>query len=195
MPLPALLSYIEITVISFAVNVIPAFVPPTWLVLSFYKINNPMLNVAAITFFGVIGSVVGRYLMYVYSKFFANYLPKKEEKNLSYFKKFVAGNEFNLSVGTFLYALTPLPSNFLFISLGLSKTNIKPALLGFALGRFLSYFTLITVSMRAYSYLSRYVSGSAMSIIVELLGLFFAILIMFVNWKNVYEKGRKFFKG
>jgi hypothetical protein len=49
--------------------------------------------------------------------------------------------------------------------------------------------------MRTFSYLSRYVSGGSMRIIIDLLGIFFAILIMFINWKNIYEKGRKFFKG
>lgn len=45
------LGYLEATFLAFLVNVIPAFAPPTWIVLSLYKINNPQFNSVALAFF------------------------------------------------------------------------------------------------------------------------------------------------
>jgi len=190
LPLGGLIAYLEVIVSSFLVNIAPAFTPPTWIVLSLFKIHNPGTSIIVIAMFGVIGSVLGRYVMYAYSKFFSKYISKKEERNLSYFRKFVGGKEFNLYLGTFLYALTPLPSNFLFISLGLSKTKIGPAMIGFALGRFLSYFILITTSFRTFNYFSLFVDESKIRLAMDLFGIISAIAILFVNWESVYNKSR-----
>ena len=178
--------YLYVTLFSFIVNVIPAFVPPTWTILSLYKINNPAISTLALAFFGVLGSIAGRYVMYRYSHFFGRYVPKKDAENLSYFRKLVGDKGFGLFFGTFLYSLSPLPSNFLFIAFGLSGVNIPLVLLGFALGRFLSYSLLIGASFSSFSILSGILGIKHLKYIVDVLGVIFAISIIFIKWKKVY---------
>jgi len=182
----SLLTYLSVAVTTIVVNVVPALAPPTWLVLALYKINHPYLDILGLAIFGVIGSVVGRYLMYKYSQFFGKYVPKKEVDNLRYFRKFVGETDPRVFIETFLFSLSPLPSNFLFISFGLSSINITPVLFGFALGRLLSYTFLIDASFRSFAYLSASFGGTEVRIAADVLGLLFAIAIIFIRWKKVY---------
>ena len=178
--------YLYITLFSFVVNVIPALVPPTWAILSLYKINNPAINTLLLAFFGVIGSVTGRYVMYRYSHFFGRYIPKSDAENLNYFRKLVGDKGFGLFFGTFLYSLSPLPSNFLFIAFGLSGVNIPLVLLGFGLGRFLSYSLLVGVSFRSFSFISDFFDIPYLKLAVDIMGIIFAISIVFIKWKKLY---------
>lgn len=184
-------SYIEVLLTSIAVNVVPALAPPTWLVLSLFKINRPEFNLILLALVGVIGSVIGRYVMYKYSQYFGKYVPKKEAENLHYFRKFIGETKPRVFIETFLFSLSPLPSNFLFISFGLSGVDLEPVLIGFFLGRLLSYSLLIYASFRFFTYFSIFVSASQLRIAVDILGALFAVAIIFIRWKNIYFKAHE----
>ncbi len=134
------------------VNIVPAFAPPTWILLSIFEINNPSLNSFVLALFGVIGSVSGRFVMYLYSTIVGKYVPRKQADNLNYFKKFVMERRLGVFEATFLYSLSPLPSNFLFITFGISRAKVLPVLVGFALGRLVSYSILVYLSLKASVY-------------------------------------------
>lgn len=185
------LIYVQISIVSFFVNVIPAFVPPTWLLLGVYKVNHAELNIVLLAAVGVLGSALGRYVMYKYSKFFSKYVSKKEKRNLSYFKKFVGKGDLGLYVGTFLYSLSPLPSNFLFISFGLSGVNLVPVMLGFCLGRLISYILLVGVSFKTFAYFSVFFNIGEAKWAADVIGVILAILIIFVDWEKVYLKTKR----
>ena len=185
-------SYIIVMLYSIFVNVVPAFAPPTWLVLSLYKINRPQLDIIELALFGVIGSVIGRYVMYKYSQFFGKYIPKKGAENLRYFRKFVGETDPRIFLETFLFSLSPFPSNFLFIAFGLSSVNITPVIVGFFLGRLLSYTFLIDASFRSYSYLSASFGSNEIRIAADVLGVIFAIAVIFIRWKKVYISSHDF---
>ena len=190
-PFPSLFTDLSIIVTSIIVNVVPAFAPPTWLVLSLYKINHPYINLLSLAILGVVGSVIGRYIMYRYSELFGKYVPKKQADNLKYFKKLVGGNDLEVFFGALLYSLSPLPSNFLFISFGLSEMKATPVFLGFALGRLVSYTFLIDASFRSFSYFSVFFGVNELRYAIDILGVVFAVFIIFVRWKNVYARSHE----
>lgn len=179
-------TYLAVTITSIIVNVVPAFAPPTWLVLSLYKINHPQIDLLALAFFGVVGSVIGRYVMYRYSELFGKYIPKKEVENLRYFRKFIGETNPRVFIETLVFSMSPLPSNFLFIAFGLSEVNIQPVLVGFFLGRLLSYTFLIQASFKSFTYFSNYFGAGETRIIIDLLGVLFAVIVIFIRWKKVY---------
>ncbi|VVB74196.1 Uncharacterised protein [Candidatus Tiddalikarchaeum anstoanum] len=181
-----LIVYLQIAFVSFIINIVPAFMPPTWLVLSISKVNYPSLNTFAIAAFGVLGSLTGRYVMYYYSKFLGKYIKEGHKKNVYYFRKLVGSNNVAVFLMTLIYSLGPVPSNFLFISFGLSEIKLLPVLLGFSIGRFVSYVLLIDVSFQAFSYLSLFVNVNGARIIADILGIFFAVIIVFVKWEKLY---------
>lgn len=189
MIIEGLLTYFEITFISFLVNIIPAFVPPTWIILSLYKISNPELNILAIALFGVIGSVLGRLGMYYYSNVLGKYVPKSHKSNIKYIAKLVKGKKLRLFIITFLYSLSPLPSNFLFIISGISGMELFPIVLGFALGRILSYSSLVYGSFRIFNYFAE-LKIENLKLLADLSGILLSIIFIFVDWKKVFKKLR-----
>jgi len=185
-----LLSYAEVTLMAFIVNIVPAFAPPTWIVLSLYKIQYPGMSSLALAFFGVLGSVIGRFVMYHYSRVIGKHVPQRYADNLKYFRKFIEGKKLGLFLGTFIYSLSPFPSNFLFMASGISGISVLPLVVGFALGRFVSYASLIYVTYETFGYFHGFGAGN-MKLLADLFGIVASILIIFVDWKKMYEKTEK----
>jgi len=183
-------SYVEVTLIAFLVNVIPAFAPPTWIVLSLYEINNPQLNSLALAFFGVVGSVAGRFVMYLYSKALGKHIPQKHADNLDYFRRLIGDKKLGLFFGTFIYSLGPLPSNFLFIASGISGMEILPVIAGFALGRVISYASLAYASSKAFVFF-KFLGVENVRHAADLLGIVGAVSIVFIDWRKVHEKTKR----
>ena len=191
MILEEILGYAEATLIAFLVNVVPAFAPPTWIVLSVYQVNHLELNSIGIAFFGVIGSVAGRFVMYQYSTLLGSHVPRKQADNLSYFRKLVEGKKLGLFFGTLVYSLSPLPSNFLFIASGVSGVNLLPVIAGFAVGRFISYAFLVYASARAYESLLGFFDMKDLRLVADILGIVLAGSIVFIDWRKILDHNKK----
>jgi membrane protein YqaA with SNARE-associated domain len=181
------LLYFEVTLIAFLVNVIPALIPPTWIVLSMFKIHNPELDTLGIAVFGVVGSIVGRYVMYLYCRALGRYVPRKYGENIRYISRFLGEKKLGLFFGTFLYALSPMPSNFLFISSGVSAIEVLPVLGGFALGRLLSYTILTYTSHRIFLFLDALGIWN-MRLVIDVLGVVGGVAVIFIDWRKVLDK-------
>ena len=189
--LPEILEYLEVTLIALWVNLIPAFAPPTWVVLSVYQANHLELNSFGIACFGVIGSVAGRFIMYQYSALVGRHVPRKQAENLRHFKEFVERKRLGLFLGTLLYSLSPLPSNFLFIESGISGTELLPVIGGFAIGRLISYTFLVYVSSRAYEALFGVFGNADLRLAADILGIVIAASTAFVDWGKIFDRPKK----
>ncbi len=184
MILEELSMYLEVTIAAFVVNVIPAFAPPTWIVLCIFKINQLEMNSLLVAFFGVIGSVAGRLVMYQYSAMLGRHVPQKQAENISYFRKLVEGKRIGPFIATFIYALSPLPSNFLFIASGISGVKLLPIIAGFAAGRFISYALLVHVSSMTYTFAQKF-GMQNLRYIADIIGLLAAASVIFIDWKRI----------
>jgi membrane protein YqaA with SNARE-associated domain len=178
-----ILAYFEVTFAAFVVNIIPAFAPPTWIVLCMIKINRPDLDSLWLAFFGVVGSVAGRLVMYRYSAVLGHHLPQKQAENVAYFRKLVEGRKLGPFVGTFIYSLGPFPSNFLFIGSGISGVKLLPVIAGFGLGRFISYALCVYGSSLAYTYAAGFGIPN-LRYIADIIGLLGAASIIFIDWRK-----------
>ena len=185
------LEYLEVTLIAFLVNLVPALAPPTWVVLSVYQVNHLELNSLGIAFFGVIGSVAGRFVMYQYSALVGRHVPRKQADNLRHFRELVEEKRLGLFFGTLVYSLSPLPSNFLFIASGASGMELLPVIGGFAAGRFVSYAFLVYASSRAYSALFGIFGTAHVRLGADILGLLMAASTFFVDWSKIFERIKK----
>ena len=179
-----LLNYLEIILVSFAVNVVPAFAPPTWIVLTIYGIGHPFLDTPIVALAGVVGSVGGRLVMYYYSKALGKYIPNRYAENLKNFRSFVKERKWGLFFGTLVYSSGPLPSNFLFIASGIARTDILPMLGGFALARGISYTILIQASMGIFSILALF-GGPYVKDVVNVLGVIAGVSVIFIDWRKL----------
>lgn len=139
-----------VLVIVFA-NSLPAFAPPTWMILVFFLLNYE-LNPYAVVVLGVISATSGRAFLAWYFRKFAHLVPTRFSKNMEY-----AGHYFQKSTTKrysmlALFLVSPISSAQLFEAVGLMKTvSIKPFLLVFAFGRSFSYSTYVTGASLAAS--------------------------------------------
>ncbi|WP_455367351.1 hypothetical protein [[Eubacterium] cellulosolvens] len=184
-----ILTYLVAVLSIFIANIIPVFAPPTWIILSLYKISNPELNVGILVLLGVIGSVTGRFAMYHYSKVLGKYVPQRFTGNLSQFKRAVDEKSSRLFFGSFLYSLSPLPSNYLFIGSGISGMKIIHTLTGFAFGRAISYLLLIYGFHKTFLLFGG--TGTAdVQVFGNILGILACVLMIFIDFQKMIGKIR-----
>src|ERR1700687_2874735 len=103
---------IAIFLVIFALNVVPAFAPPTWTVLSFIAVRYRM-NALILSAIGAAAATCGRLVLAKLSKRIVRqkFLSEKTRANIDEIKLRVE-NAPALTIGLFLlYAFSPFPSN------------------------------------------------------------------------------------
>jgi membrane protein YqaA with SNARE-associated domain len=174
-------------IIIFLINLIPAFMPPTWMTLSFFYITSPQ-NIFLLVFIGVSASTVGRYCLAKGSgKFFARFGTKKKQKQMKLLQKKLHGKPIKVFIFTLLFSLSPLPSNALFIAVGATKTKLKSVVAGFFVGRSISYLFLVFTTEKILSSLGANIkgSGSMITILIEVVGVIAIIIFFLFDWEKL----------
>lgn len=128
------------------VNVAPILMPPTWLILaSFYLLDNSYSPVS-LALIGATGATAGRALLLYGSVYFRRFMSDERKSSLDKIGNYLKSKRLGFFAASFLFAATPLPSNFLFISYGLMKAKTVQIYAGFWLGRAISYYVMISIS-------------------------------------------------
>ena len=86
-----------------------------------------------------------------------------------------------------IYALSPLPSNALFIAFGATKTRLREVLAGFFVGRTISYLFLVFTTQKVFSSLESTMQGNASlwTIMIEVIGVIAVIGFFLVDWNKI----------
>jgi len=124
-----------------ALNVIPAFAPPTWMVFSFLGFRFPEQAGWMLAIAGALAATLGRCTLAKMSRVIVrgHWLSATSRENLDSLRDELQRRP-HLTFGLLLsYAFTPLPSNSVFIAYGLTTMNIFRIAIPFFLGRFVSY--------------------------------------------------------
>jgi uncharacterized membrane protein YdjX (TVP38/TMEM64 family) len=184
--------FISLAILVFVTNLMPMFMPPTWIILSLASINDPSFDPLALAFVGAIFSTIGRFGLSFYTGFFRRFLSKELAEHAEQIRQFFEKKSLELFFGTFLYALSPFPSNLIFIADGLTKVDSKPIFAGFFIGRLISYFLLISASSNLFDILGGY-SGNQelLRYGFDIIGILAAFSILLVDWKKVLPKKTK----
>jgi membrane protein YqaA with SNARE-associated domain len=125
----------------FALNLLPAFAPPTWAAMSFIGLAIPNIDVLLLALVAASASTCGRVLLAKLSRVIVRQrlLTEEVRSNVDAIKSGIE-NRRAMTVGTFFgYSLSPLPSNYLFIAYGLTSLPIAALAAPFFLGRLVSY--------------------------------------------------------
>src|SRR6478672_3126202 len=111
---------------------VPGFMPPTWALLAFFRVQYG-LDIVPLVLVGALGATVGRALLAIMSRGMGERIvPKRWRANVNALVDTIRSNPaFSLpTLG--LFALGPVPSNHLFIAAGLSDAPLAPVLSVFA---------------------------------------------------------------
>ena len=139
----------------FVLNVLPAFAPPTWTTMSFVGLTIPNNDFILLSVVAAIAATFGRIVLAKLSRTLVRrrLLSEEARRNVDNIRLGIKSRP-ALTFGTFLgYALSPLPSNYLFIAYGLTSLPIAFLSLPFFVGRLASYAFWIRMASRVGDWL------------------------------------------
>jgi hypothetical protein len=170
--------------LSFLINLVPAFMPSTWMVLAFFyiKFDLPLL---LLTIPGAIISGLGRLLLAKGATLFKRRILKGEATDLQELGRFLEGRRNYVGVATFLYTLTPFPTNNLFIAAGITEVSMVRVLVGFCCARILANTFWVWTTHRVFDTLGELFGatfGNWVAVLLQVASLSSVILLFKVPW-------------
>jgi membrane protein DedA with SNARE-associated domain len=140
---------------------------------------------------GVLGSVLGRYILILYTPFLSNkYITGSKNEDIQFLGTKMKENKWKGQLVVLVYSLLPLPTTPLFLAAGMSKLNAIYIIPPFLIGKF----TSDTIAIFA----GKYASENANSIMHNALSwksgisfLFCLLLIfclLFIDWRSLIQK-------
>jgi membrane protein YqaA with SNARE-associated domain len=144
--------YLVVFVAVYLLNCIPAFAPPTWMMLSLVGFNHPQFNPLVLAMAAAVAATLGRITLARLSQTLIRnkLLSDKTKANIDVLRLTLETRKHQTMGGLLLFSFTPLPSNYLFIAYGLTALPIKLIALPFFIGRYVSYAAWIFVGQEAY---------------------------------------------
>ena len=128
-------------VVIFTLNILPAFAPPTWVAMSFIGLTVPDINPLLTALIAATAAASGRIVLARLSHMLVRqrWLSERTRRNVDAIRLGIEGRP-AITFGAFLgYAVSPLPSNYLFIAYGLTSLPIAYLAIPFFVGRVASY--------------------------------------------------------
>jgi membrane protein YqaA with SNARE-associated domain len=122
----------------FAVNLLPAFGPPTWAVLVFFSLDFD-LPAVPLVIGGALAAASGRFLLATMTRTLRPRLSRARLGHLHRAEQALSANRVRAAAGLGLFALSPLPSGQLFVAAGLLTVPLLPLTAAFFAGRLVSY--------------------------------------------------------
>lgn len=122
----------------FAVNLLPAFGPPTWAVLVFFSLDFD-LPVVPLVVGGALAAASGRFVLANGSRRLRPRLSAARVDHLNRAQAALSANRLRAAAGLGLFAISPLPSGQLFVGAGLMTVPLLPLTAAFFAGRLVSY--------------------------------------------------------
>lgn len=182
--------YVAVVAVVLAVNLLPAFAPPTWSLLVLFKLNWH-LNAVALVLLGALAAGTGRYLLARASYRLRNYLSERRRANLEAAGDYLSGHRAGPIVGLGLFALSPLPSAQLFEAAGVLALSLVPLTVAFFAGRLVSYSLYLgaaDIAQRSYGDVITSALTSPIGIGLQVLMLIGIALLTQVDWARLTKR-------
>lgn len=169
--------------IIFVISIIPILTPPTWIVIvSAYSLND-QLNPILLSMIGASAAIAGRLILLQLSTVGRKAISDHRKNSLDKFRKYLEKTRYGYLIGTLLFAILPLPSNMLFISYGLMKAKSIGIVVGFWLGRLVTYIIMINLSQYFFNSFKEYINSDILSLIfIDILGILMTLLMLLIDW-------------
>ena len=124
-----------------ALNLLPAFAPPTWMALSFFSYKFPENDIAMLALVGATAATLGRVILAKFARTIVRgkLLSQDTRENIDAIRDSLQERRAWTAGACLFYAFSPLPSNYLFIAYGLTTLELRVLALPFFLGRLIGY--------------------------------------------------------
>jgi|ERR1700682_413240 len=181
--------YLLVFLAALAVDTIPVFAPPAWIVLVILLVKFH-LNPWATVLIGVTGSTIGRYILTRYIPTISSSLVnRREDANLRYIGSKLAKAKWSSAVFVFVYTLTPLSTTALFTAVAAARVRPWHILPPFFLGRLITDGVLVFSGKYASANLSNLLHGQAnwKTVVTLTAGLLVIAGFLFIDWRQLLE--------
>jgi membrane protein YqaA with SNARE-associated domain len=181
--------YLFVFLTTLAVDTVPVFAPPAWIVLVIFLVKfhlNPWIVIVV----GVTGSTLGRYILTRYiPRISSSIVNRREDANLRYIGGKLGKAKWPAAVFVFLYTLTPLSTTALFTAVATARIRPWHILPPFFLGRLITDGVLVFSGKYASANLSDMLHGETnwKSLVTLLAGLIIIAAVLFIDWRQLLE--------
>jgi len=129
----------------FAINLLPAFGPPTWAVLVFFSLDFD-LPAVPLVLLGALAAASGRFLLAHGARRLRGRFSPARLKHIARVQEAMTRERRRALAGLGLFALSPVPSGQLFTAAGLMTVPLAPLTAAFFAGRLVSYSIYVGVA-------------------------------------------------
>jgi membrane protein YqaA with SNARE-associated domain len=181
------MSYLLAVACIFGVNLLPAFGPPTWAVLVFFRLNSDLAAVPLVLL-GALAAASGRLALAATSRRFRSRFSQRRLENLEAAENALVGSRGKAVAGLGLFALSPVPSAQLFVAAGLLSVPLVPLTAAFFAGRLVSYSLYVGAASAAKDSLGAVLTdafASPLGVGLQILMLVGLVALVRVDWARV----------
>ena len=185
-----MLGYLALAGVVFGVNLLPAFGPPTWSLLVFFRLQSSIPAVPLVIV-GALAAASGRLVLAYGSRRFRERLSTERLAHLTAARDAVSGGRKRAIAGLGLFALSPLPSAQLFVAAGLVAAPILPLTAAFFAGRIVSYSLYVTAASAARHSLGSVIGKaftSPLGIALQIAMLAGVVALVRVDWATLLTR-------
>ena len=180
-----------VALVVFAINLLPAFGPPTWAVLVFLRLN---LDVAAVplVIVGALAAASGRLTLGAGTRRLRSRLSAARVERLDALRAAITEHRAGTVAGLALFAVSPIPSAQLFVAAGVTGVRLLPLTAAFFSGRIVSYSIYVTAASAAEESLGPLLTDSLRSpasIALQLALLAALVALVRTDWTRLLHRG------
>jgi membrane protein YqaA with SNARE-associated domain len=184
--------YLGVFLLVFALNTVPFFMPPTWIVLStLYFMFPQQLNPLLLALTGAFASTFGRAVLCRIGVASRGLMGQDRKRSLDRAGQALRSKKHGGFLLSFLFALSPLPSNVFFLTMGTMRCHFFTIFLGFWLGRLLSYAVTINIAHIGFKSLADVLASQIQAeVLVNSLAILSTIVLAFIDWEKLIQERR-----
>ena len=166
------------------IGAISVIIPIPYTAVIFLIVSRlPNINPIEVAFFGGLGSALGEILGWIFGRLITNSVSENSRKKAMSLMKLVSSKgKFAVPIAIFLFALTPLPDDILFIGLGLINYSLIEAIIPCIIGKVFMLYII------AFFGISVGTVSRGNDLITTLLATLFLIIIVLFVFKIDWEK-------
>jgi len=188
--------YLLVFVGALLFDIVPFPFPPAFTIMILLQVVFH-LNIWLVIIIGVIGSVLGRYILILYTPFISNkYIKKSKNEDIQFLGTKMKENKWKGQIIVLAYSLLPLPTTPLFLAAGISKLNARYIIPAFLIGKTTSDTLALHIgkyaSENAHNIMQNALSWKSIASLLLCLLLIFCLL--FIDWRSLIQKKKLVWK-
>ncbi len=171
-------------------DVVPIPFPPAFTIMVSLQIMFG-LNIWLVIVIGVVGSILGRYILTLYIPLLAGRIFKRSKnEDVQFLGKKMKEKGWRSQLVIVAYSLLPLPTTPLFVAAGMAKIRALYIIPAFFIGKFTSDTITVHLGKYASEHAKNMIEGalSWKSITSLVVGLLLLCALLFVDWRSLIQK-------